>query len=242
VRGAIEHAILAEAGILWRGALLTPGPESRDTALSMLDAAAQKVLEEAPARLEIQPSAIWPWEREAIHRRMRNAVERLWDDESDWAAFSPYVFELRFGGAAGLPAVPLGTSAGMVMLQGRIDRIDRREDGALALIDYKAGGAHSMRASLSGDDVQLAIYTLAAEHMGAPEARVDRAAFVHIGHGRHEGTLEGEQIGQAVTAATDRIGYVAANARSGDFRVRPRECPSFCAFEVICRKNLAKRT
>jgi ATP-dependent helicase/nuclease subunit B len=47
-------------------------------------------------------------------------------------------------------------------LEGRIDRIDARDDGSLAVLDYKTQSATTLAARLkpAGEDVQLAVYTI----------------------------------------------------------------------------------
>lgn len=239
-RGVIEHAILAEAGKRWRMAGITLGPETQATALALLNEAANQILEQIPERLQIQPPPLWAWEREAIRRRIVVAITQISSSQDTWATLRPIALEQRFGGPFGLPPVQIETTNGPVLLQGQIDRIDQAPDQSLAVIDYKAGGVQTIKDSLQGDDVQLAIYSMAAEQIVVPGASVARATFVSIGKRQRIGTIEGPQVQQALASAQSRIGEVVAAARAGDFRVRPRKCPSYCTFDSICRKNLAK--
>lgn len=65
---------------------------------------------------------------------------------------------------------------GEAVLHGRLDRLDRRADGAEAVLDYKAQEARDLKRRLAeaGEDVQLACYAL------LQGARVDEAAYVAI--------------------------------------------------------------
>jgi ATP-dependent helicase/nuclease subunit B len=58
----------------------------------------------------------------------------------------------------------LQTEAGEVVLHGRIDRIDRNDDGEYAVLDYKTSNAADLKKRLKeGEDQQLAFYGLIAE-------------------------------------------------------------------------------
>ncbi|MCW8917778.1 MAG: PD-(D/E)XK nuclease family protein [Gammaproteobacteria bacterium] len=61
-------------------------------------------------------------------------------------------------------------------LQGRIDRIDRQQEG-VALLDYKTGGMASEEEVLSGEAVQLPFYALLADHRQLPVAQVEYLAL-----------------------------------------------------------------
>src|SRR5690606_10474842 len=59
--------------------------------------------------------------------------------------------------------VALTTPGGRsIVLKGRIDRVDRREDGAVAVIDYKTRHHQRLKEELRfpGEDVQLPMYVL----------------------------------------------------------------------------------
>jgi len=75
--------------------------------------------------------------------------------------------------------LPLG-DGGVMRLHGRIDRIDRGDDGGLALIDYKTQPASRLRDAVAeGEDVQLSCYGLlepaarAASYVCLEDRRVD---------------------------------------------------------------------
>ncbi len=94
--------------------------------------------------------------RQAAQRMLKAYLEAMGEGES-----VPVMLEQKLKGS--FDAVPL---------IGIVDRVDRRPDGTLELIDYKSG-----RSAASGTDPevtqQLAIYRhLIAETTGAPPARV----------------------------------------------------------------------
>lgn len=72
-------------------------------------------------------------------------------------------------------AVPL-TDGTMVQLHGRVDRVDRRHDGALAVLDYKTQKKSVLANKLAapGEDVQLPVYALLVGNA------VSHAAYVSL--------------------------------------------------------------
>jgi ATP-dependent helicase/nuclease subunit B len=242
-RGQLYHAILARAGEQWRAAGLALAPEHEEAALAALDLAAQEVLDSAPELLGFAPAAFWPWERDELRRRLRAALRGFIHGAAEWQAFAPAAVERTFGGRRGDPPLRVETPAGPVLVRGRVDRIDERADGALAVVDYKSGSsARPAKDALEGRDLQLAVYILAVEQVIAAGQQVERAAFHQIGSGKRGGELKGEQLRDALQVARERIAETIAAVRAADFRVRPRDkCPDFCAFEAICRRNLEKR-
>jgi ATP-dependent helicase/DNAse subunit B len=243
-RGQLYHAILARAGEQWRAARLVFRPDDEDAALATLDLAAQEVLDAAPERMGFAPSPIWPWERDELRRRLRAALRGfIRGDKGDWQAFEPAAVEQTFGGRRGAPPLRVETPDGPALVHGRIDRVDQRADGALAVVDYKSSSAsRPAKDALEGRDLQLAVYVLAVEQVLAAGRQVERAAFFQIGSGRRGAELKGQQLRDAIQAAQERIAETIAAVRAADFRVRPRDkCPEFCEFEAICRRNLEKR-
>lgn len=242
-RGRLYHAILAEAGRQWIQSRHAHTDDNAAAILEILHSAAESVLADAPTRYGFEPGTFWEWERNNVRRRLTRALRRVLKEAKEWTAFRPAGVEQSFGLSEGAPPLTIKTPAGDVRVIGRIDRVDQREDGALALIDYKSAGiSHRHEALLDGRDVQLAIYLLAVEQLLAPQQRVERAAFLHLSTGKHSTPLTPDDRERALTAAITRVTEVVQGARSGYFAVRPRdECPRGCAFAQICRLNLAKR-
>jgi DNA helicase-2/ATP-dependent DNA helicase PcrA len=111
-------------------------------------------------------------------------------------------------------------------LRGRVDRVDRRADGGYELIDYKTGE----RTARHGDDVQLALYRLAARSAWQVEADVGSYWYV----------LDDERV--RLPAAPDdaerverTVLEVGAGIEGQDFEPRPSyEICSWCDYRLIC--------
>ena len=112
-------------------------------------------------------------------------------------------------------------------LRGRVDRIDQRPGGEYELIDYKTG---EQRQGPDGDDLQIALYRLAARESWQLEATMGSYWYV----------LADERV--AVPAQPDdaerverTVLEVAAGVEAQDFEPRPSyEICSWCDYRLIC--------
>ena len=76
-----------------------------------------------------------------------------------------------------------------VTLGGKADRIDRLEDGRLAIVDYKTGSPPSARAVADGYSLQLGLLGLIAERGGFDEIEGEAACFEYWSLARKAGKL-----------------------------------------------------
>jgi putative RecB family exonuclease len=130
--------------------------------------------------------------------------------------------------------IELGLQTGLdgTVLRGIIDRLDRGDDGALVVVDYKTGRAPSARfeqARLTG----VHVYALLCEAvLGRTPAEVrllylrDPVVITAVPseqsvRGQHQRTAA---VWKAITRACD----------SGDFRPRPSGLCKFCHFQPHC--------
>ena len=156
----------------------------------------------------------------ATHPRTRETLEALVDERYDPAAFSrpPIARQVRrkiselldlyfprYGLDGNVVAVetPFRFQFGPHLVAGRIDRIDRRPNGTLELIDYKSGSAMSLADAAT--DIQLALYVLACTHV--PDLAVlglpGKATYLYVkaiggpkadGKRSYEPTEEGQRM------------------------------------------------
>ena len=117
-------------------------------------------------------------------------------------------------------------SIGPHRLRGRVDRVDRLQDGGYELIDYKTG---ERRAS-SRDDVQLALYRIAAREGWGLEA----------GTGSYYYVLDADKVAAPVRADdAERVERTVLEVGEGvlgqDFEPRPAPTTcSWCDYRLIC--------
>ncbi|MDQ1467077.1 MAG: ATP-dependent helicase/nuclease subunit, partial [Actinomycetota bacterium] len=138
--------------------------------------------------------------------------------------------ELAFGmpgAAAGAVEVPLGGGR-VVRMRGKADRVDRRADDRLVVIDYKTGsltsyaGLGSDNPVMAGTHLQLPVYAYAARSAyGTPDTEVD-AFYWFIGKGRNRA------IGYVVDDHVDgvfrqAVRTIVEGIEEGVFPARPPE-------------------
>jgi ATP-dependent helicase/nuclease subunit B len=132
----------------------------------------------------------------------------------------------------------------------RADRIERRADGALALIDYKTGSAPAAGAIRLGFSPQMplqAAIALEGGFAGVPAAPVEELAFWRLTGGRPPGEEKRIEAGKKdmppieELAAEARAGLAALVARFRDpatpyhARPRPAWAPAYSDYEHLAR-------
>ncbi|HYH60546.1 MAG TPA: ATP-dependent DNA helicase [Solirubrobacterales bacterium] len=113
-------------------------------------------------------------------------------------------------------------------LRGRIDRVDKRPDGAYELIDYKTGEQSS--ASKLSEDLQLALYRVAARE--AWELEATQGAYWYV---LSDERVEVEPAPDDAERVERTVLDVAGGIEAQDFEPRPSfEICSWCDYRLIC--------
>jgi len=249
--GSIYHAILERTYGAVRDEGLVIVPEHLPRALELLEDTAAEVFATAPDEHGFRPSATWQHEQAMLLRRLRWLVEQDFSADvgrtlqafTGGAPRTPYALEARFG-MDGLPPVAIDGPAGPLRVRGVIDRLDRAGD-AIVVIDYKSGSsAFNDDDLISGRNVQMLVYLLAAEQLLAAHGerlQVAGGLFWHIANRKTSGAVA---VGaEALDAARDRLHLHVEAARAGHFVVRPSKplaggrCAFFnqCDYSAMCR-------
>jgi ATP-dependent helicase/DNAse subunit B len=128
-------------------------------------------------------------------------------------------------------------------ISGRIDRIDREEDGKAYVIDYKYSAKQTTKARLHDDNLlQAPLYYMAAQrHFGIEPDGVFYVGLkketVYVGWSR-SGFLNSESIPEDwLQRARERTLTAAREIREGRIEVAPANPSScrFCDFRDVCR-------
>lgn len=215
-------------------------------------------------RDDFQQSEFWQYEQLEIKFRL----ERFWSKELERAqrdklAFVPLLVEAAFGDLPvydqeqkrSYPALLIANGGCSISVRGRIDRIDAAQSAGgqsldcIRVIDYKSGSSYiSKRDAISGRNLQLPLYALAAEQVILPGSKVKQAQYLSITSGESIGSLDFDLNKKEDTddkdeqkdlrAVTEQnIKRFVERIESGDFLVEPSEkavCDD-CVHKSICR-------
>jgi DNA helicase-2/ATP-dependent DNA helicase PcrA len=119
--------------------------------------------------------------------------------------------------------VPLGNTT----LVGRIDRMDRADDGRVTVIDYKTGKAKS--AEDADESLQLSIYALAVRQKWGYE--IDRLVFHNLEENAPVATHRDEAQIQGARCAVEET---AARIAAAEFAPRPGFHCGYCFYRSLC--------
>ncbi len=162
----------------------------------------------------------------------------------------PERFELAFGGEDDEPSAFLDLADGRrIPLRGKIDRVDRRADGGIEIVDLKTGAARArpgrMQATAAGKTevrLQLPLYLHAAPQvLGAPGRR---AAYWHCtaDAGFEEIPYDAADLARDLDGIRDLVAHLLERIREGWFPCTPG--PGRCCFPShasACGASVAER-
>ena len=137
---------------------------------------------------------------------------------------------------------PFAAQVGDARLTGRVDRLERAEDGGLVVVDFKTGRSKVPANKVAGHP-QLAAYQLAVEAgaFGADE-RSGGAMLVQLAA---DGPPEQEQPPLADAEDPDwiatAVAYVAARLRGAEFTARQNQRCATCELAPCCPLQTAGR-
>jgi ATP-dependent helicase/nuclease subunit B len=208
-------------------------PEMRARVAELGDQALDELVAGSPPRF------LFLWERERA-RFQESLVGFLRREAELSRKTTPAHFEVSFGLSHGLApgephlAQPLEIDLGegrSLRVSGRIDRIDRREDGTLVLRDYKTGKAPRDDGGIfrGGKQLQIPFYVLAAARLFPGQPVVD--AFLDYVDGGRQVAFDPALV-RSDTFRTLLNGLVTAIA-SGHFVQEPSSC-DWCDYKAVC--------
>ena len=241
-RGQIAHEVLERymREIIDRPGALEDSPT--DAAARLADIAAE-VCDRYERLGRTGKRVLWARTRRELIARLE--AERVGDAEiRHRRGATPLAVEWLFGTATISP-VSFEVGGRSLSFRGKIDRVDRRADGSLDVIDYKTGATSPYKAIPAdpvdgGRHLQLPIYALAARaHLASGEPVPVRASFRFIDE--PDVKVEVELDDGTVTRTEEVLELLAGTVAAGCFPCHPGaprqdtfEHCSRCDFDSVC--------
>ena len=241
VTGAIWHETLAAFLGRYRGKQLTQSQRDR------YEKEIKQMLAITVAGLEKQgkivPDVWWKYEKPLIE----NAMESWLDAElasQQKLTIVPAFFEWGFGLKSRTGCDPasvanpliLGPAGREVRLQGKIDRIDKTDNG-VRVVDYKTGRAPARKQVEQGLRLQIPVYMMAvANLLGAADISGE---YLPVGHPFSSVVLPDKKcsLQDLFDATAHYVSEYVAGIRSGAFAPNPAAaCPDYCTARNFCRR------
>ncbi len=116
---------------------------------------------------------------------------------------------------------------GETVVAGRIDRIDARPDGSVAILDYKTGKARDVKSA--DESLQLSLYAIAAQDKW--NYRVGALMFYNLEVNAPVITTRSEA---QLLAARKCVEEAAKGIAEGKFDAKPGMHCNFCAYRSLC--------
>jgi len=116
---------------------------------------------------------------------------------------------------------------GDTIVAGRIDRIDRRPDGTVAIVDYKTGKGRDQESA--DESLQLSLYAIAAKEKWG----YDVGALIF--HNLEENVpVITARSASDLLAARECVEKAAQGIAAGIFEAKPGQHCNFCAYRSLC--------
>ncbi len=228
-RGTVIHEVLQDAlaPLIKRGLPLKPGTLAE--AIARLRANGPGIWNAAPGKYGFGRAALWRLQARTAFQEMEVLLAREAEESERHGVARIIGAEKKI--EANLPLDP------PLSVNATLDRLDEG-DGLVVIADYKSGRDIPQTHVMDGRRVQLQLYAHLAREQAQAERVIARYAWLNPNHRRWELDSSRDDDRKALADVVEIAKGVRDAVESGDFRVNPQvPCPTYCAFQHICRVN-----
>lgn len=235
----------------------------RDACRRQLESIAMESFREFARSKPPLSEKLWEIQRQSMLGDLLALLDFEIENQSEHGELRPHWLELPFGmkdehrPMSQEPAVPnvrLSRDGDVVEIRGRIDRVDRSDDGKFVAYDYKSRSTPEIQSIEDGLDFQIPIYVMALQQhfLRAGEEVIGGGYYSIAKQSRDNGMFRGaysdslrirkkrslldeERWSELLRRSAESIWEYVEAMRGGDFRVAPRDCPTPCDYRAVCR-------
>ena len=223
---------------------------SREEALEKANKNFDFVFENAPDDFCFKESELWQYEKEKYRQKLLDSIEKMFSSPRNMPVNSQWMSvgtELKFGypaeGKENAEPLVIETEAGPIRIRGIIDRVDRKDDGLMRVVDYKTSLASFKKEAMdAGAHIQAGVYAAAvvhALHMGTECEGMywginDKAVRGYVKYDSEKG----EEIPNI-----EFLNKFTAGIRDASFNAEPAggDCPDYCPAAGWCKKYVRRQ-
>ncbi len=249
LRGQLTHRILEFFHVWLKDENRPLHALDEAAAQDALRKAIREAMREEEDMAESPPLPALPWEvlEDALYRRLRGYVELM---RADTSGRLPVSMEEWFGFGGSEP-LRISLESGELSLGGRMDLLERNDNGEYRVVDFKTVGRRSAIPAKGkildgGASLQLHLYArhLRARADALPEDARVSGAYVYVTE--EEGVVERgrscEDIEERMADVDALLDYFLASAGEGRFFQTPsNEGCRYCDYKTLCGPDRADR-
>ena len=225
----------------------TPGTvfSSREEALERANKNIDYVFAGAPKDFGFRESELWQFEKEKYRKKLLDTIDRMFTVksakmpvDSSWTSVGT---EMKFGyPGEGENTDPLTveTEAGPIRIRGIIDRVDRKDNGLMRVVDYKTSfGSFKTEALKEGSHIQAGIYAAAVVHALELGSRCEGMYWSINDQSVREYVMYDPEQNSEIPNI-EFLNRFAAGIRDASYPAKPAggDCPDYCPAAGWCRK------
>ncbi len=223
---------------------------SREDALKKAEKNIDIVFRNAPQEFGFRESELWEYDKKRYRQKLLDSIDKMFSASQKkmpmnerWESIGA---EMEFGypekGKENTEPLTVETEAGSIRIRGIIDRIDRRDDGLLRVVDYKTGDTRFGEKDLAaGSHIQAGVYAAAAVHALKLGTKCEGIYWIiNKKSVKHSSAYDAEKDENLPNI--EFLNKFAAGMRDAEF---PAECagdtcPEYCPAASWCRKYVKR--